>query len=260
MIEIRGLTKRYGTLVAVDRLDLTINRGEWFIFVGPNAAGKTTTVKMLMGLLPPDSGEATLLDFNTMRDHLELKKLAGYLPEDFFCYPYLSGREYLEFVADVHRIREKEKQRRIDDLLDLLDFHEVGRRRTREYSHGTRRKLGLLAALVHKPRVLFLDEPTAGMDPNSAFLIRQLLRRLADAGTTIFMCTHILGSTEKMCDRIGIINEGRILKQSTLAELSASYPDMTFEQIFVSLTGGVDEKRIEEFVNRSFPGKEHQDR
>lgn len=251
MIEIQGLTKRYGTLTAVDGLTLAVHPGEWFLFCGPNGAGKTSTIKMLMGLVAPTEGTARVFGHEVGRESLAVRRIAGYLPEDFYAYGYLSGREYLDFVADVHGIAPEEKKRRIDALFALFAFEEESQRYVKTYSHGMKKKLGLCAALVHKPQVAFLDEPTEGLDPGASALVRKAIRSLCDAGMIVFMSTHLLGVAEKLCDRVGVLHHGRLLCEGRLAEVQARFPGMSLEEIYLHLTGGVAEERIERFMSGS---------
>ena len=251
MIEIHNLTKRYGSLTAVDDLSLVVPAGQWFLFCGPNGAGKTSTIRMLMGLVAPTAGTARIFGHEVGRESLDVRRIAGYLPEDFYAYGYLSGREYLEFIADIHGIPADEKKRRIDALFALFSFEEESRRYVKTYSHGMKKKLGLCAALVHKPKVAFLDEPTEGLDPGASALVRKAIRSLCDAGMIVFMSTHLLGVAEKLCDRVGILHHGKLLCEGRLSEVQARFPGLSLEEIYLHLTGGVAEERIERFMSGS---------
>lgn len=251
MIEIHGLTKHYCSLTAVEGLSLTVQPGEWFLFCGPNGAGKTTTIRMLMGLVAPTDGTARVFGHEVGRESLEVRRIAGYLPEDFYAYGYLSGREYLEFVADIHGLPRDEKRKRIDSLLALFAFEEEGGRYVKTYSHGMKKKLGLCAALVHKPKVAFLDEPTEGLDPGAAALVRKVIRSLCDAGMIVFMSTHLLGVAEKLCDRVGVLHHGKLLCEGKLADVQALHPGLSLEEIYLRLTGGVADERISKFMSGS---------
>ncbi len=251
MIEIQGLTKKYGALTAVDGLALTVHPGEWFLFCGPNGAGKTSTIRMLMGLVAPTAGTARVFGHEIGRESLEIRRIAGYLPEDFYAYGYLSGREYLDFIADVHGIPEDQKRKRIDALFALFAFEEESQRYVKTYSHGMKKKLGLCAALVHKPKVAFLDEPTEGLDPGASALVRKAIRSLCDAGMIVFMSTHLLGVAEKLCDRVGVLHHGKLLCEGRLTELQSRFPGLSLEEIYLNLTGGVAEERIERFMSGS---------
>ncbi|HEX9116854.1 MAG TPA: ABC transporter ATP-binding protein [Anaerolineae bacterium] len=237
-----GLTKRYGSLLAVDRLDLEVHAGEIFGFLGPNGAGKSTTIRMLIGLLQPTAGTALVAGHDVVTDPLEVKRNIGYLAEHAFLYDKLTGREFLRFIAGLYRVPRSRLEARIDRLLELFDLKEKGDELIESYSKGMRQKVGIASLLVHQPRVLFLDEPTNGLDPKSARLIKDVLRQLCGQGATIFMSTHVLEIAETMCDRVAIINEGRLVAQGTLAELRgrAPAPGSSLEDIFLQLTGGAE--------------------
>lgn len=248
MIETRALTKRYGELLAVDGLNLTIAGGEIFGFLGPNGAGKTTTIKMLVGLLRPTQGQALIGGYDVQQQPLQAKALIGYLPDTPFLYEKLTGREFLRFVARLYDLDGNTAGRRSDDLLQLFDLQERSDDLVQGYSHGMRQKLALAAALLHEPRVFFLDEPTVGLDPKSARQVKDLLRHLAQHGTAIFMSTHILEVAERMCDRVGIIDRGRLIACGTMAELRPTEGAGTLEDIFLQLTGGADVAELAQYL------------
>jgi len=247
VIRAEGLRKTFGDFVAVESLDLEIPSGTWFLFVGHNGAGKTTTIKMLAGLLPPTSGHVVVAGLDPTREPIAVRRAMGYLPERFEPYDYLTPREYLAFVADVHGIPTDLATTRIEALLALFDLTAHGSRILRGFSQGMRKKVGLSAALVHDPQVLFLDEPTATLDPPTSHLIRRVLRRLCSEGKTVFMSTHILGLAERECDRIGVLHRGKISLTATPGELAQRYPGKSLEEVVLELTGGVEEQRIERF-------------
>ena len=247
MIRATALRKTFGDFLAVDSLDLDIPAGTWFLFVGHNGAGKTTTIKMLAGLLPPSSGKVVVAGLDPAREPIAVRRAMGYLPERFEPYDYLTPREYLAFVADVHGIEHAKAVARTEALLTLFDLTAHGSKILRGFSQGMRKKVGLSAALLHDPQVLFLDEPTATLDPPTSHLIRRVLRRLCTQGKTVFMSTHILGLAERECDRIGVLHRGRISMTATPAELAAKYPGKSLEEVVLDLTGGEDEQRIERF-------------
>lgn len=253
MIQAIGLSKRFADVAAVESLDLTVPEGTWFLFVGHNGAGKTTTIKMLAGLLPPSSGRVLLAGFDPEKDPIRARRAMGYLPERFEPYDYLTPREYLSFVSDVHGIDPALARARMESLLALFDLEKHAAKILRGFSQGMRKKVGLCAALIHDPPVLFLDEPTATLDPPTSHLIRRVLRRLCTEGRkTVFMSTHILGLAERECDTIGVLHGGRMKLLTTPDELSAKHPGKNLEEVVLELTGGLEEARLEKFF-ASFP-------
>ncbi len=250
LLHVRGLTKRYGPTLALDGLDLEVRAGEWFLFLGPNGAGKSTTMRLLMGLGEPTAGEMSVVGCDPWRQGPEVRRRVGFLSEDFHPYEFLSGREYLQFVGDMFGLDPAARDRKVEDLLALLDLAGSADRMTREYSHGMRKKLGIAAALLHDPKLLILDEPTAELDPRTSDLIRMVLRGLADAGVAVVMSTHILGTAEKHCDRVGILHQGRLVRCGTTAELLAEYPGHTLEELFLRVTGAADPAVVKSYLER----------
>ncbi len=239
MLVTQGLTKRYGTLTAVNALDLQVGPGELFGFLGPNGAGKTTTIKMLVGLLRPTAGSARIAGFDITREPEAAKARIGYVPDSPNVYDKLSAREFLEFSADLYHVDGQAKSRRINALLQLFELGERADDLLGAYSRGMRQKVSLAAALLHDPQVLFLDEPTVGLDPRSARQIKDILRDITQEGKTVFLSTHILEIAERMCTRVGIIDHGRLIAAGTLDELRRNLQasDESLEQIFLQLTG-----------------------
>jgi ABC-2 type transport system ATP-binding protein len=221
MIVCQNLTKRFGALTAVDNMSLQVRAGEMFGFLGPNGAGKTTTIKMMTGLLRPTSGTAIIGGHDIQQEPLEAKKILGYIPDNPFLYEKLTGREYLHFMADLYAVAHQDRARRIEDLLRLFELEEKGNELIQGYSRGMRQKIGLAGALIHTPKVIFLDEPTVGLDPKSARTMRDILRELCRRGTTVFISTHILEIAERMCDRVAIVVKGRMIASGTMDELRA---------------------------------------
>jgi ABC-2 type transport system ATP-binding protein len=242
VIEIEGLVKRFGSHAAVDGLNLTVGRGEIFGFLGPNGAGKTTTVKCLTGLLKPTSGRVTVAGFDAATQTLDAKRAMGLVPDEPFVYPKLTGVEYLRFVGELYGVPLESMAPRIPELLAMFELTPWGGELVESYSHGMRQKLVLAGILLHDPKVLILDEPMVGLDPKSGRLVKDVFRRLAARGTTIFMCTHVLEIAEKLCDRIGIMIDGKMIACGTVAELEAQAKTSgsDLEGIFLSLTGGVE--------------------
>lgn len=238
MIELRNITKTFGNFVAVDGLTLTVNAGEFFGFLGPNGAGKTTTIKMIAGLFSPTKGEILINGFNTVTQPIETKQRLAYVPDQPFLYDKLSGREFLYFVGGLYKIP---KEKLHDIVTQLIDHFEIGTwvdKRTENYSQGMRQRITIAAALIHSPRTIVIDEPMVGLDPRSAKIVRDTLRDQAQKGVSIFMSTHSLPVAEELCDRIGIINEGRLVfcdGQEQLKQYKERL-DGKFESVFLELT------------------------
>lgn len=237
MIKIINVTKKFDKLTAVDSLNLEIARGELFAFLGPNAAGKTTTIKMLVGLLKPTSGQIYINNFNIQNNYLNAKRIISYIPDMPFLYEKLTGREFLEFIIDLYDLERKTKQREIHNLLEAFRLNNVEHQLIENYSHGMRQKLVFAAAFLHEPKVLIIDEPMVGLDPHSAKVIKEMLKNKSKEGVTIFLSTHTLAVAEELADRIGIIDKGRLVACGRLKELSrASGQTDKLENIFLRLT------------------------
>lgn len=248
MIEIQALTKTYRDRQALQELTLAIQPGELFLYLGPNGAGKTTTLRMLAGLLRPSSGTMRVAGCDPLRQAQELRRRVGYLSDDFLPYEHLTGFEYLQFVADMHSIDRTTRDQRAERLLDLFDLTAAAARMTREYSHGMRKKLGLASALIHEPQVLLLDEPTSELDPRSAQLVHRVLRGLADQGCCILVSTHILGRAEKLCDRVGMLLNGKLVLCGAPDELLEGEPHESLEELFLEVTGRTDRGKIDAYL------------
>ena len=250
LIETRNLVKRYGDKVAVNDVSFDVHGGEIFGFLGPNGAGKTTTIKIIVGLLQPTSGSVKVAGFDVQKEPMQAKASSGYVPDTPNLYAKLTGRELLRFVGDLYDLDRAQGTRRIDELLRVLDLSEAADNTVDSYSHGMQQKASLAAALMHDPRVLVLDEPTVGLDPKSARLIKDILRQMADRGAAVFLSTHILEIAERMCDRIGIINKGALVASGTMAELRelGKSGETSLEDIFLGLTGGAEEAEIAEIL------------
>jgi len=239
-----NLTKRYGTLSAVNGLNLSVKPGEIYGFLGPNGAGKTTTIKMLVGLLAPTSGEAYIAGINVAQDPVAAKSVLGYVPDTPHVYERLTARELLRFVGDLRRLPPRKTEQRIDELMALFELTDRQDELLGSFSHGMRQKVCIACALLGEPKVLFLDEPTVGLDPKSARLVKDVLRAIADAGGTVFLSTHVLEIAERMCDRVGIIQNGTLIAEGTVEELrSKTVPGkegaaFSLEDLFLKLTGG----------------------
>jgi len=253
LIETRNLVKKYGDKLAVNDVSFEVNGGEIFGFLGPNGAGKTTTIKVIVGLLQPTSGTVKVDGYDIQAQPLQAKSASGYVPDTPNLYAKLTGRELLRFVGDLYNVEREQVARRIDELLRILDLTAAGDDTLDSYSHGMQQKASLAAALMHDPKVLVLDEPTVGLDPKSARLIKDILRQMADRGSAVFLSTHILEIAERMCDRIGIINQGRLIAVGTMDQLrsldkSTESGETSLEDIFLSLTGGGEVAEIAEIL------------
>ena len=244
MIDVRELTKRYGQTTAVDHLSLSVGAGEIFGFLGPNGAGKTTTIRMMMGLLLPSGGTVELGGYDLHAEPLRAKALCGFVPDRPHVYEKLTGAEYLDFTADLYGVDEDAKVRRRERLLELFDLAEWRSELAESYSHGMKQRLVMAGALMHAPRILVVDEPTVGMDPRGARLLKRIFRELAAGGATVFMSTHSLEVAEELCDRVGIIQRGRLIALGTVDELRAQAGrehQSTLEAVFLHLTGAEPE-------------------
>lgn len=250
LIQTSNLSKRYGDKLAVDQVSFEVRAGEIFGFLGPNGAGKTTTIKILVGLLQPSSGAVSVAGYDIQTQPLQAKAILGYVPDSPNLYAKLTGRELLRFVGELYQLEKARSKRRAEELLRMFDLAEAGDATLDSYSHGMQQKACLAAALMHGPRVLVLDEPTVGLDPKSARLIKDILRQLADRGAAVFLSTHILEIAERMCDRIGIIHSGQLIAVGTMDELRALGKSGagSLEDIFLSLTGGAEEAEIAEVL------------
>ncbi len=246
MIRTEGLSKTFGTRVAVEDLNLEVEPGELFGFLGPNGAGKTTTIRLLTGLLRPTVGRVLIGGYDIHREPVRAKAFLGYVPDQPVLYEKLTGREFLSFMADLYRVDGTRRDQRIGELLELFDLSERGDDLIQSYSRGMKQKLAVAAALVHEPRVLILDEPTVGLDPRSARVLKDVLRALASGGVTVFMSTHVLEIAERMCTRVGIIDRGCLIACGTMEELRAQAQEdtATLEDIFLELTGGTEYEEV----------------
>ena len=247
-VELRGVAKRYSDIVAVDYVDLDVEHGEIFGLLGPNASGKSTLLKIMLGLVKPDSGSVNVLGIKAEENSIAVKRQVGYVPESPRLYEFLTGIEYLDFVSDVYGLSPADKKRRIDESLVALELEGREGDMISSYSQGMKQKITLISAFIHKPRLLLLDEPLSGLDPRSARIVKDLLRKLSSQGVTTIMSTHILEIAQAMCDRIAIIYEGRVLALGNMKELrqKARLPESGLEDIFLKLTRTEDIKDVVE--------------
>jgi len=236
-LRLSGLRKSFGR-PAVDGLDLTVRRGELYALLGPNGAGKTTTLRMVTGLLAPDAGDVEVLGIDLARDPAGAKRGMAYLPDDPLLYGKLKPTEYLEFVAGLWGIRAEDAEPRARHLLDWLDLAPHAHELTEGFSRGMKQKLALAGALIHEPELLILDEPLTGLDAAAARQVKDLLVSHVEKGGTVILTTHILEVAERLAQRIGIIRQGRLIAEGTLAELRARTHGGSLEDVFLHLTEG----------------------
>ncbi len=239
MIQIDRVSKSYnkGKIKAVDDLSLIVRPGEIFGFLGPNGAGKTTTIKMIVSLLKPDAGTITINGLDTRKDPLKCKEMTTYVPDYPFVYERLTGLEYLNFIGDVYGVPKAERLGRIEKWLEIFELSAAVTSPIQSYSHGMKQKIVLTAALLPAPRVMVLDEPMVGLDPRAAHQLKELMREHCDQGKTLFFSTHIMEVAEKLCDRIGIINKGKLIACGTMEDLKKlDRSEQSLENIFLELT------------------------
>jgi ABC-2 type transport system ATP-binding protein len=237
MIELDHVTKKYGNKTAVDNLSLRVGRGELFAFLGPNGAGKTTTIKLMCGLLFPTAGVIRIGGFD-LKDHgRQARQLISYVPDQPYLYEKLTGREVLQFVADMYGMDRQRSRARIEEMIDTFGLRSFVDDLTEQYSHGMRQRTVFASALLHEPEVLIVDEPTVGLDPRSVRLLKDLLRREAARGVTVFLSTHSLDIAEELADRIGVIHFGQLIGCGTLDTLrKQAAMDGSLEEVFLKLT------------------------
>ena len=241
MLKISNLSKSYakGNKKAVDSWNLEIKNGEIFGFIGPNGAGKTTTIKMITGILNPDRGEIEINGHSLKDDPIAAKMSMGYVPDNHDIYEMLTGREYLSFMADMYSVPMRERKERIERYLSQFELDKAVDSQIKSYSHGMKQKLVITGALLHEPALWILDEPLVGLDPRSAMLLKEQMRAHCSAGNTVFFSTHVLEVAERLCDRIGIIDHGRLIAVGTLDELRSNSGE-TLESIFLERTAKAD--------------------
>jgi len=248
VISTDGLSKYYGKggeIKAVDELDLEVYEGETFGLLGPNGAGKTTTVRLLNCIIKPTGGTASVNGYDILKQGTEVKRITGLLAESPGLYEKLSAHEFLEFMGALYDVPGNVLSERIDNLLKLFSLYDRRDYLLEGYSRGMKQKVLIASALIHDPPVLFLDEPTSMLDPRAALMVKDLIKKLADsAGKTIFICSHILPIVEELCDRIGIINQGKLIAVGTIDEIKAQTGTKTLEEAFIAITGGVEEKEL----------------
>lgn len=239
MISIQNVTKNYGRKVAVDNLSLEIGAGEFFAVLGHNGAGKTTTIKMLAGLLRPTSGKLLVGGVDVQQDPIAAKKVSAYVPDQPFLYDKLSGIEFMNFIADLYEVDGAGREKEIDRLVELFGMKDFVRELTEAYSHGMKQRLVLAATLLHKPKVILVDEPLVGLDPHTARLVKQVFKDQARSGTSIFMSTHVLSVAEDFADRIGIMSQGKLVALGKMDDLRRQAQlEGRLEDVFFKITEG----------------------
>ena len=242
-IEVRNLTRRFGSFTAVDSLSFQVPKGSFYGFLGLNGAGKSTTVRILTGLLPPTSGDALVEGLSIIAKPVEVKRRIGVLPDDLALFDRLTLWEHLGMVGPIYGLSRDESERRGADLLKLLDLWDERGTYAADASHGMRKKTALALALIHNPRVVFLDEPFEGIDPISGRAIKDLLVTIARRGITVFITSHILEIIERLADRVAIIDAGKIVMESTMQEIGAR--KRTLEDVFVEAVGSAGTEKID---------------
>lgn len=248
MIEINGLSKTYkGTgRKALDSLCLTVKDGEIFGFLGPNGAGKSTAIKCITGILSFEEGSVKIGGVSMSDDPVGAKKRIGYVPDEHLLYEGLTGRQYIDFISDIYGVSRARRAELTDKYASDFGLKDRLDETISDYSHGMKQKIAVIAALVHEPEVFILDEPMLGLDPKSAYVLKKTMRDYADSGKTVFFSSHILEVVEKICDRVAIIDGGKLIAVCDMQELKEKRSDLSLEQLFLTLTGGEDAFKTEE--------------
>lgn len=238
MIEIKNVTKKYGDKAVVKDLNLTINDGEIFGFIGPNGAGKSTTINMLTGALDITEGEILVNNKSIEKEPVEVKKEFGIVPDSPDMFLNFKVLEYFNFIGDIYEVDSKTRKERVETLCEKFKITQYLKDRIENLSHGTRQKVIIIGALIHNPNIWILDEPMTGLDPESSFTLKEMMKEHVSQGKIVFFSSHVLEVVEKLCDRIGIINNGSLLYVGTLKELKEEYPDKSLEDIFLEIIKG----------------------
>lgn len=239
MINIKNVSKEYVEgIKAVDNLSIHIRPGEIYGFIGPNGAGKSTTIKMITGITDYSEGEITINGVSS-KDELESKLQFGYVSDSPDMFLKLKGIEYLNFLATIYNVSKEDSKQRIVELADKFELTSALGDKIQTYSHGMRQKVMVMGALLHEPKVWILDEPLTGLDPKSSFMLKEMMKEHARKGNSVFFSTHVLEVAEKLCDRIGIINKGKLVYEGTMEEIKETYPNLSLEEIFLEITKNV---------------------
>lgn len=237
MIKFKNVTKIYNkTLTAVNDVSFEVRGGEIVGFTGPNGSGKTTTIKMLTGILPPDKGEIKINGFDIKKNMIQAKSSIGYIADSPDMFLRLKGIEFLNFISDVYKVSDDDRKKRVNELAERFELTDALSSPMMSYSHGMRQKLMVIAALVHNPPVWILDEPMTGLDPKSSYELKEMMREHAKKGNAVFFSTHVLEVAEKLCDKVIIIKKGNLLYDGTLENLESQHLNQTLENIFLEMT------------------------
>jgi ABC-2 type transport system ATP-binding protein len=246
MIRTDNLTKKYGGLIAVRDLNLDLPQGQFFAFLGPNGAGKTTTIKLLAGLLKPTSGRAFVGGYDIQKDPIEARRILSFVPDTPYLYDKLEPMEFMLFVGQLYGMQRSEVMRASDELFDLFDLNNTRKQLIEDLSHGTRQRLVIASALLHQPKVIIIDEPMVGLDPRSARVVKNVLKKRSQAGVTIFLSTHVLSIAEELADQVGILNHGKLIAIGTIDELRERSGQVgALEDAFLSLTREEQQEAVE---------------
>lgn len=251
-LQVSNVTKSFGPLMAVKGVTFGIEKGEVLGLLGPNGSGKSTLMKIIVGILKPDTGSVVVQGVDVAKDPISVKKLVGFVPESPRLYEFLTGIEYLDFVADVHELETHVKNERIAEFLKALDLEGRENELIHGYSQGMKQKLAIIGGLLHRPQILVLDEPVNALDARSARIVKDLIHKLRDDGIPTVFSTHVLEIADAICDRMVIMHDGKVLEQGTSEELRSKVgtPGSTLEEIFLKLTGSSDTREIVEALSR----------
>ena len=252
VLSVRAVSKVFGNTHAVDGVSLSLKKGEILGLLGPNGSGKSTTMKLVLGIMKPDSGDIHVLGKDVVKDPVATKEMVGYVPETPQLYEFLSGVEYLDFVADMYGMSDELRKERITEFLDALELTGHENQMISGYSTGMKQKIAITSALMHRPKLFILDEALNGLDPRSAKIVKDLLRSLADEGYAVLFSTHVLEIAEAICDRVAIMYQGKILAVGTVADLrqKAGLPGSSLEEVFLKITGTSDLRDIVEALSK----------
>ncbi len=245
LLKIENLSKTYNksAVKAVDGLSLSLRPGEIFGFLGPNGAGKSTTIKALSGILSYEEGSIEICGYDLKKNPIEAKKSLGYVSDNDVIYDKLTGREYINFLADIYGVDKKTREERSKKMLELFNLTDAFDSSIKSYSHGMKQKISIIGALIHNPKLWVLDEPMTGLDPQSAYELKELMRQHCQEGNTVFFSTHVLEVAEKLCDRVGIIVKGKLVLLGSMDEIKEKVNDKSLEEIFLSVAGKTEEPK-----------------